>query len=136
VIGEVHPLVAETFGIDAQCSIFEIDVSELDHGDVMPLYRDVITYPAVRQDIAVVVDADLAAATLLDEIRAAGGELLAAADVFDVYRGPQVGDGRQSIAVHLQFQAPDRTLTDAEADAVRARIVDALAERVGAELRG
>ena len=136
VLGEVHPLVAETFGIEAPVSIFEIDLDELDPGPATRLYRDVITYPAVRQDIAVVVDESVPASALLAAIRDAGGELLTAAEVFDVYRGEQVGEGRQSIAVHLAFQAPDRTLTDADADAVRGRIVDALRERLGAELRG
>ena len=56
--------------------------------------------------------------------------------MFDVYEGPQVGEGRKSLALHLVFQAPDRTLTDAEADAARERIVDALSERFGATLRG
>jgi phenylalanyl-tRNA synthetase beta chain len=55
--------------------------------------------------------------------------------VFDVYRGPQVGEGRQSVAVHLEFQASDRTLTDAEADAAREQIVAALRHRLGGELR-
>jgi phenylalanyl-tRNA synthetase beta chain len=136
VLGEVHPLVAETFGIEVPVSIFEIDLEQLDAGDTTPLYHDVITYPAVRQDIAVIVDAELPAAHLLSAIREAGGELLASAEVFDVYRGPQVGEGRQSVAVHLAFQAPDRTLTDEDADAARTRIVDALTERLGAELRG
>jgi phenylalanyl-tRNA synthetase beta chain len=136
MLGEVHPLVAETFGIDARVSIFEIDLAELDPGPSTRLYHDVITYPAVRQDIAVIVDESVPAATLLAAIREAGGELLAGAEVFDVYRGAQVGEGRQSIAVHLAFQSPDRTLTDADADAVRGRIVDALREQLGAELRG
>jgi phenylalanyl-tRNA synthetase beta chain len=69
-------------------------------------------------------------------VREAGGELLTSAEVFDVYRGPQVGEGRQSVAVHLEFQASDRTLTDAEADAVRERIVAALRDRLDGELRG
>jgi phenylalanyl-tRNA synthetase beta chain len=67
--------------------------------------------------------------------REAGGELLTRAEVFDSYRGEQVGEGRQSIAVHLEFQAPDRTLTDTDADAVRERILDALGTRLGAQLR-
>jgi phenylalanyl-tRNA synthetase beta chain len=75
------------------------------------------------------------AAELLSVVREAGGELLASAEVFDVYEGPQVGEGRRSLAVHLVFQATDRTLTDDEADAVRAAIVSALAERLGGELR-
>ncbi len=136
VLGQLHPLVAETFGIETEASLFEIDLDELDPGEATRLYRDVITYPAVRQDIAVIVGADVPAASLLRAIREAGGDLLTSAEVFDVYRGPQVGEGRQSIAVHLAFQAPDRTLTDADADAARSRIVGALAERFGAELRG
>jgi phenylalanyl-tRNA synthetase beta chain len=135
VLGELHPLVAAEFGIDVAASVFEIDLSELDDGGVMPLYRDVISYPAVRQDIAVVVDAEVPAAQLLAVVREAGGDLLSSADVFDVYRGPQVGEGRQSVAVHLEFQAADRTLTDAEADAVREQIVAALRDRLGGELR-
>jgi len=135
VLGEVHPLVAEAFGIEVPVSIVEIDLDELDSGGATPLYRDVITYPAVRQDIAVLVDSDLPAAELLAAIREAGGELLVGAEVFDVYRGPQVGEGRQSIAVHLAFQSPDRTLTDEDADAARTRIVEALAKRLDAELR-
>ena len=73
-----------------------------------------------------VVGEDVAAAEVLAVVREPGGSLLADAGVFDVYRGPQVGEGRKSLAMHLVFQAEDRTLTDAEADAARARIVAAL----------
>ncbi|HWH65769.1 MAG TPA: phenylalanine--tRNA ligase subunit beta, partial [Gaiellales bacterium] len=134
-LGELHPLVAREFGMEEQVSLFEIDLAELETPDPTPLYRDVVTFPPVRQDIAVVVASEVTAAEVLAVIRAAGGELLAGADVFDTYRGEQVGEGRQSVAVHLQFQAPDRTLTDAEADAVRETIVAALRERLGGELR-
>ena len=120
VLGEVHPLVAEGWGIEATVSLFEIDLEEL-RADEVPVYRDVLTFPPVRQDIAV---------------RDSGGDLLATCRVFDVYEGPQVGEGRKSLAIHLVFQAPDRTLTDEEADAARERIVDALSERFGATLRG
>jgi len=134
-LGELHPLVAREFGVEEQVSLFEIDLAELETSDPTPLYRDVVTFPPVRQDIAVVVASEVTAAEVLAVIRAAGGELLAGADVFDTYRGEQVGEGRQSVAVHLQFQAADRTLTDAEADAVRETIVAALRERLGGELR-
>ncbi len=134
-LGELHPLVAREFGVEEQVSMFEIDLAELVTPDPTPLYRDVVTFPPVRQDIAVVVAAEVTAAEVLAVIRAAGGDLLAEADVFDTYRGEQVGEGRQSVAVHLQFQAADRTLTDAEADAVRETIVAALRERLGGELR-
>jgi len=84
----------------------------------------------------VVVDAGVPAGDVLGHIRASAGDLLATCEVFDVYQGPQVGEGRKSLAVHLVFQAPDRTLTDEEADAVRDRVVEALAERFDATLRG
>jgi phenylalanyl-tRNA synthetase beta chain len=134
VLGEVHPLVAEAWGIEATVSLFEIDLEELRADDV-PVYRDVLTYPPVRQDIAVVVDAETPAGDVLAHVRDSAGDLLATCRVFDVYEGPQVGEGRKSLAIHLVFQAPDRTLTDEEADAAREQIVGALGERFGATLR-
>ena len=136
VLGELHPLVGRAFGLDETASLFEIDLSELVTPDPSPLYRDVISYPSVRQDIAVVVGLDVPAGEVVAAVREAGGDLLAEADVFDSYRGEQVGEGRQSIAIHLEFQAADRTLSDAEADAARERIVASLGERFGATLRG
>ena len=79
-------------------SLFEIDLAELETPDPTPLYRDVVTFPPVRQDIAVVVASEVPAAEVLAVIREAGGPLLAEADVFDTYRGEQVGEGRQSVA--------------------------------------
>ena len=69
-------------------------------------------------------------------VRQAGGSLLSRAEVFDVYRGAQVGEGSASLALRLEFRAPDRTLTDEEAAERREKIVAALAERLGARLRG
>jgi phenylalanyl-tRNA synthetase beta chain len=135
MIGELHPLVAEEYGIEATVSVLEIDLSELAVTGT-PLYRDVVSFPPLRQDIAVVVDADLPAGAVIAAVREAGGELLGDARVFDVYTGAQVGQGKKSLAVHLVFRAADRTLTDAEANTARERIVDALAERFGASLRG
>jgi phenylalanyl-tRNA synthetase beta chain len=83
----------------------------------------------------VTVDDAVAAGALVEAAREAGGELLRDVRVFDVYRGEQVGAGRKSVAIHLSFQSPERTLTDDEADAVRGRIVEALAEHFDAELR-
>ena len=83
-----------------------------------------------------VVADDVPAARVLEVVRAAGGALLRGAEVFDVYRGAQVGEGRASLAVRLEFRAPDRTLTDEEVAQRREKIVAALAEQVGGELRG
>jgi phenylalanyl-tRNA synthetase beta chain len=130
-LGELHPTLLEgTWGV------FELDLDTL--FESVPeriVYEDVITYPAVLQDIAVAVDEDVAVGALVDAAREAAGELLREARVFDVYRGGQVGEGRKSVAIHLAFQSPERTLTEEEATPMRERIVAELAERFGAELR-
>ena len=97
-------------------------------------YEDVITFPAVRQDLAFVVDEDVPAGDLVDAARAAAPELREI-QVFDVYRGGQIPEGRKSIALRVAFQSPERTLSDEDACRLRERVVSALAERFGAELR-
>ena len=72
------------------------------------------TYPAVHQDLAIVVAMSCPPSRVREAVLAGGGELLRSADVFDLYRGEQVGEGRKSLALRLEFRAPDRTLTDAE----------------------
>jgi phenylalanyl-tRNA synthetase beta chain len=130
-LGELHPSVLEgTWGA------FELDLDEL--FAAVPdrvVYEDVITYPAVHQDIAVAVDEEVEAGALVEAAHEAAGPLLRGARVFDVYRGEQVGEARKSVAIHLVFQSPERTLTDDEAAELRSRIVASLAERFGAELR-
>jgi phenylalanyl-tRNA synthetase beta chain len=130
-LGELHPTLLEgTWGA------FELDLADL--FAAVPervVYEDVLTYPAVRQDIAVVVDEEVEVGALVDAAREAGGTLVREARVFDVYRGEQVGTGQKSVAIHLAFQSPERTLTDEEAAELRERIVAALAERFGARLR-
>ena len=99
-------------------------------------YEDVITFPAVKQDIAVAVDESVGAGDLIASARAAGGPEVSDARVFDVYRGEQVGEGRKSVAIHFEFRSSERTLSDEDAAAIRERIVAALAHEHGAELRG
>ena len=98
-------------------------------------YEDVITYPAVRQDLAFVVDESVLAGDLIAAAREAAGPEVRQASVFDVYRGGQIPEGKKSIALAVAFQSPERTLSDADAQELRERIVAALAERFGAELR-
>jgi phenylalanyl-tRNA synthetase beta chain len=131
-LGELHPAL-----LDGTWGVFELDLEELTAP--IPeriLYDDVITFPPLRQDIAVVVGEEVEAAALVDVALEAGAPELREARVFDVYRGDQVGEGRKSVAIHLSLQAPDRTLSDDDATVVRARIVEALVDRFGAELRG
>ena len=99
-------------------------------------YEDVVTYPSVKNDIAVVVDEGVASGDLLAAVREAGGPELGDIAVFDVYRGGQVAAGAKSVAISLSFRSPERTLADEDAAAHRARILKALAQRFGATLRG
>jgi phenylalanyl-tRNA synthetase beta chain len=134
-IGELHPLVCRAWGLDGAAG-FEIDLAPLVAGSRLgeEQYEDVISYPAVYQDIAVVVDEDVPAARVRAAVLAGGGDLLRAADVFDLYHGEQVGEGRKSLALRLEFRAPDRTLTDAEVGELRERIKSELGA-IGGSLR-
>jgi phenylalanyl-tRNA synthetase beta chain len=115
---------------------FELDLDSLfERVPELPLYEDVITYPPVRQDLAFAVAEEVPAEALVTAAREAAGPELREMTPFDVYRGEQVGEGRKSIAFRVEFRSPERTLTDEEAAGLREKIVAALRERFGAELR-
>jgi len=135
-LGELHPAVAARWDVE-QAAGFELDFGVLAGQAVLtPDYEDLTSFPAVREDVAVVVPDGVSAAQLIGVVREAGGALLRRAEVFDVYRGAQVGEGSASLALRLEFRAPDRTLTDEEVAERRAKIVAALDEQLGARLRG
>ena len=136
-VGDVHPLVARRLGprrgrrLRARHRQRSSPTREL-----VPAYQDLTSFPELREDIAIVVESSVPAATVLDVVRKAGGKLLARAEVFDVYRGEQIPAGRTSLAIALTFRAPDRTLTDADVAPVREKIVARLGSELGGELRG
>jgi phenylalanyl-tRNA synthetase beta chain len=130
-LGGLHPQV-----LDGEWGAFELDLDALVRAAPERVsYRDISPYPEVRQDLAFVVDEDVPAADLAAAMRAAAGDELRSVEPFDEYRGAQIGDGKRSLAFRVAFGSPERTLTDAEAAAARERIVAALADRFGAELR-
>jgi phenylalanyl-tRNA synthetase beta chain len=134
-LGELHPLVARAWDLPLS-SAFELDVAPLVAASPIGAepYEDVTTYPSVLQDIAVVVPAEVPAAGVRVAVLEAGGELLRSAEVFDRYEGEQVGAGKVSLALRLEFRAPDRTLTDEEVAERRTAIAAAL-EKIGGSLR-
>ena len=135
-LGELHPLVCRAWDIEAAVG-FEIDAAPLfaAAGAGRETFADITEFPPVRQDLAVVVADEVPAAAVRGAVLEAGGEHLRSAEVFDLYRGEQLGEGRKSLALRLEFAAADRTLTDEEVAAARGPIVAAL-ERIGGTLRG
>ncbi|MGH2786557.1 MAG: phenylalanine--tRNA ligase subunit beta [Actinomycetota bacterium] len=136
VLGELHPDVCERFAVTEGAVAFEIALEPVlmalpQRARVTELSR----FPAVYIDLAFVVDAELSEARVHELIEGAGAPEVAAARLFDVYRGEQIAEGKKSLAYALELRAPDRTLTDADAESVTHRIVTALRERTGAELR-
>jgi len=134
-VGEIHPLVCREWDLES-ASGFEVDLAPLVAASPVgeESYEDVISYPAVHQDVAVVVDESIAAADVRSAVLAGGGELLGSAEVFDVFRGQQVGEGRKSLALRLSFRSSDRTLTDEEV-AEQRKSIDASVEKIGGSLR-
>jgi phenylalanyl-tRNA synthetase beta chain len=136
-VGEVHPLVARAWELERTLAAFALDLGKVAAAaPATTTHSDLTSFPSLRQDIAIVVAADVPAARVLEVVRRAGGRLLRDVTVFDVYTGDQIGAGRVSLALHLEFSAPDRTLADEDAAPVRDRIVAALQEELGGELRG
>jgi phenylalanyl-tRNA synthetase beta chain len=135
-IGEVHPLVLREWELQGSAGALDLNsdlLHELTRGRIAT-YSDVTSFPAVLQDIAVIVPEDVSAARLAEVVRAGAGDLLASLRVFDLYHGEQVGEGNKSLALRLEFRAPDRTLTDEEVAERRAAIEKEL-ESIGGHLR-
>ena len=137
VLGEVHPDVREAFDLPAQrVAAAELELQALLAHVPETWYVEPITpYPAVLQDLAVVVDEAVPAATVRDVIAQAGGFLLRDVQLFDVYRGEPIPSGKKSLAYALTFQAPDKTLRDEIAARQVERIVARLRRELGAEPR-
>ena len=135
-LGELHPSVSSGWDVERAAG-FELEWARVAAAaPAVTPYRDLTSFPSIRQDLAVVVGEEVEAGRVVEAVQRAGGNLLRRVEVFDVYRGEQVGAGRASLALRLEFRAADRTLTDEEVATRRAKIVEALASELGGELRG
>ena len=140
--GELHPAVVSALGLPARTAAFEVDLDVLlAAAPTEPLQaREISTFPVAKEDIALVVAADVPAGDVLAAVRAGAvaspaGDILEDVRLFDVYEGAQVGAGRKSLAFSLRLRAPDRTLTAEEAAGVRESVVAETGRRFGAVLR-
>ena len=136
-VGEIHPLVAAEWDLEETVAAFELDLDAVAlDAPTVTLYEDLITFPEVREDLAVVVSDQVTADQVIELVLATGAPLLARAEVFDVYRDPdKLGAGNVSLAIRLSYRAGDRTLTDQEVAAQREAITSALATELGGRVR-
>lgn len=133
--GELHPQVLQRMKLPLRTCAMELDLSAVPLVDSLPA-PVLSSFPALRQDVALVVSEDVEAARVAEVLAANAGDLLEGVSLFDVYRNEaQLGAGRKSLAFGLVFRAPDRTLTDAEVNEVREATTSAAAEAFGAEVR-
>ncbi len=136
-VGEVDPGVLDAHGIGERVAYLEVDLTillDLPHGERS--YRPFSLYPSSDIDLAFEVDEEIAASSVEDAIRNAGGELVWSVRLFDVFRGRSLAEGRRSLAYSLRLQAQDRTLTEADVATVRSTIIDAVQATLPATLRG
>ncbi|ORC09785.1 phenylalanine--tRNA ligase subunit beta [Mycobacterium persicum] len=132
--GQLHPAVIERTGLPKGTCAIELNLDAIPVVESLPAPR-VSPFPAVFQDVSLVVSADVPAQVVADAGRDGAGELLEDIQLFDVFTGPQIGEARKSLTFALRFRAPDRTLTEDDASAARDAAVQLAAERVGALLR-
>ncbi len=135
-LGEIHPDVAEKYGIEKRVYIAELSVAAIcAHADEAIRYEPLPKFPAVERDIALTVDEEVTAGSLLECIRKHAGAHFERASLFDVYTGEKLGAGKKSLAFTIVFRAKERTLTDEEANEARDAVVAAASKAHGAALR-
>ena len=135
-VGEVDPGVLDEYGITDRVSWLQLRVAPIlaALGSVRR-YRPISLYPSSDIDLAFTTPDEVPATDIARTLRSTGRELLRSVELFDVFRGPQIGDGRRSLAFQLRFQADDRTLTDAEVAEIRQACIEAVKAKHGADLR-
>ena len=133
-IGAVHPSVRKAMGIPANTVVAEV-LQSVANEVAMPAYDDISKYPETRRDLALVADKSAASAEVLSTIRKAAGSLLTKLDLFDVYEGAGLAEGKKSLAIGLTFQDQSRTLDESEVSSAVDQVLDSLKEKLGIELR-
>ena len=135
-VGQIHPLVAENYDIDAEIYCAEINFTSLLALRLPePTYVPLPKYPAVSRDLSLVCDENIPVAEVENIIETAAGKLLKSIRLFDIYRGTGVPEGKKSLAFSLELRAEDRTLTDTDSEQVVSKILESLKETIGAILR-
>ena len=135
-IGQIHPIVASNYGMDMDVYAVEVSLTKL-FDLLLPeaTYVPLPKYPAVTRDLALLCDEAITVGQAQEVIAKAGGKLLKNVELFDIYRGTGVPEGKKSLAFSLMLRAEDRTLTDADSEGVISKVLAAVQEKLGATLR-
>jgi phenylalanyl-tRNA synthetase beta chain len=136
VVGELHPAVVARFDLAGRVAVGDLDLDGL--AEVVPprQFSTPSPYPPVVFDLAFDLGEEIPAAALLSKVRAGAGPMLERVEIFDLFRGPPLGEGRKSLAIRLTFRDPQRTLTDEDLVPVRGRIIEGVGAALGGRLRG
>ncbi len=136
IFGQVHPLTAANYGMDAPVYVAALDFEEIFvHRAGTLEYKPLPKFPATTRDFSFVVDEDMEVGTIEATMARAGGKLVEKVALFDIYRGPQIGEGKKSVSLRVSLRASDRTLTVEEADKVAAKILGAMEHQLGITIR-
>jgi len=135
ILGEIHPDVAENYGIDVKIYAAKFNIPEmLELSEKEVNYKPLPKFPATTRDLSLICDDELPAGTIENTIKNAAGKLLEKVTLFDVYKGKQIEEGKKSISYSISMRSHEGTLTDEQADSVMKKVLKALKE-IGAELR-
>jgi phenylalanyl-tRNA synthetase beta chain len=134
LLGKLHPSVAKRYNLKRAAYVFELD-ADMAFATSAPSAAPISRFPAIRRDIAVIVDATVTADALIAALRESEAELIQDVRIFDIYTGPGIEAGRKSVAIGLILQATSRTLTDEDADVAMAAAISKLKKKFAAELR-
>jgi phenylalanyl-tRNA synthetase beta chain len=136
VLGQIHPLTAKNYGVDVPVYACEMDFDAIfEMMNETKLYTPLPKFPATTRDFSFVCDEALEVGTLKQEMTKAGGKLVEGVELFDIYRGPQVGENKKSVSLRVTLRASDRTLTIEEAEKVSAKILRGIEHNLGITLR-
>lgn len=136
VFGEIHPDVTESYGIDVDCYVAELDLDVLfEASSTTKTYKPLPKFPAVTRDIALLCDDSILVAEIEETIRKAGGNLVEKVQLFDIYKGAQIPEGKKSIAYAIAYRDEKKTLEDKDIAKVHDKILKALEHKLGAVLR-
>ncbi|MBV7272798.1 phenylalanine--tRNA ligase subunit beta [Clostridiaceae bacterium UIB06] len=135
-LGEIHPDVAENYGVEERCYIAELNLDILyKYSNLDKKYKPLPKFPAVTRDMAILIDDAVLVQDIEDIMWKQGGNILENIKLFDVYKGEQIPEGKKSIAYSMVYRVENRTLTDADVNKVHDKIVRTLESRLGAQLR-